>query len=184
MKVTPLGIDGAWLIEAPTFPDNRGFFREWFVSDFSENTELPEFALEQANTSTSSLGVIRGIHFTKEETGQSKIVTCTFGRVMDILVDLRYKSPTFKKVIKVELDYQNGLSLFITSGIGHGFQSLENNSVVTYLLNKRYEPSKEFSINPMDPELDIGWQAIKPIISEKDLGSPTIAEAVCWKDPK
>jgi dTDP-4-dehydrorhamnose 3,5-epimerase len=184
MKVTSLGIEGAWLIEAPSFPDNRGFFREWYVCDYSDNSELPKFELKQANTSTSSLGVIRGIHFTKEEEGQSKIVTCTFGRVMDVMVDLRSKSPTFKKIVNIELDYQDGLSLYISSGIGHGFQSLVDNSVVTYLLNRRYEPSKEIGINPIDPDLDFGWHPIKPIISEKDLSSPKLAESLYLKDLK
>jgi dTDP-4-dehydrorhamnose 3,5-epimerase len=74
--------------------------------------------------------------------------------------------------------------LYISSGIGHGFQSLVDNSVVTYLLNRRYEPSKEIGINPIDPDLDFGWHPIKPIISEKDLSSPKLAESLYLKDLK
>ena len=103
MKVTPLGIDGAWLIEAPTYPDNRGVFREWFISDISDNGNLPKFEVKQANTSVSSKGVIRGIHYSTVEDGQSKLVTCTFGSILYAVVDLREDSKTFGKSVNCRL---------------------------------------------------------------------------------
>jgi dTDP-4-dehydrorhamnose 3,5-epimerase len=172
MKVTPLGIDGAWLIEAPAYPDNRGVFREWFLNDLSDVSELPRFEVKQANTSISSKGVIRGIHYSKAEDGQSKLVTCTFGAILDAVVDLREDSKTFGKSVIVELDSNNGRSVFISSGLGHGFQALEENVAVTYLLDKKYEPSKEFGINPLDANLAIAWSGISAIISDKDRLAP------------
>ena len=176
MKVTPLGIDGAWLIEAPVYPDNRGAFREWFVSDLSGNSELPKFEVKQGNTSISAKGVIRGIHYSMAQDGQSKLVTCTFGSVLDAVVDLREGSKTFGKSVIVELDAINGRSVFISSGLGHGFQALEDKVAVTYLLDKKYEPSKEFGVNPLDRELAINWKTIQPIVSEKDSKSPNFSD--------
>lgn len=168
MKVTPLGIDGAWLIEAPTYPDNRGMFREWFTDDLGTDIELPRFDVKQANTSLSKKGVIRGIHYSSRENGQSKIVTCTFGSILDVVVDLRKDSVTFGKSVTIELNEENGLSVYISSGLGHGFQALEEQTAVTYLLDKRYEPSTEFTVDPMDADLSINWRSSEIILSEKD----------------
>lgn len=168
MKVTPLVIEGAWLIEAKTYPDNRGLFREWFSLDLSEKADIPYFEVRQANTSISSEGVIRGIHYSSAQDGQSKIVTCTSGSCLDAIVDLRAGSRTFGKSIVVELDSESGLSVFISSGLGHGFQALEDNTAITYLLNKSYNPNLEFAINPLDPDLAIKWKENLIIISEKD----------------
>ena len=175
MKVTPLGIDGAWLIEAPVYPDNRGAFREWFISDLSDNSELPKFEVKQGNTSISAKGVIRGIHYSMAQDGQSKLVTCTFGSILDAVVDLREGSKTFGKSVIVELDAINGRSVFISSGLGHGFQALEDKVAVTYLLDKKYEPSKEFGINPLDRELAIKWKDIQIVISDKDRNAPDLS---------
>jgi dTDP-4-dehydrorhamnose 3,5-epimerase len=175
MKVIPLEIEGAWLIEAPVYTDNRGSFREWFISDISNGSHLPKFEVRQANTSISSKGVIRGIHYSKTEDGQSKLVTCTFGSILDAVVDLREDSKTFGTTILVELDAAMGRSVFISSGLGHGFQSLEDKVAVTYLLDKTYEPTKEFGVNPRDRDLAIEWKDIPEIISEKDRNAPNFS---------
>lgn len=172
MNVTPLGIEGAWLIESTAYPDNRGVFREWFINDLSDDYDLPKFEVKQANTSISSKGVIRGIHYSKAEYGQSKVVTCTFGSILDAVVDLRTNSSTYGKSVIIELDATNGRSVFISSGLGHGFQALEDKVAVTYLLDKKYEPSHEFGINPMDSDLSIAWKEIPVIISDKDRLAP------------
>jgi dTDP-4-dehydrorhamnose 3,5-epimerase len=125
MKVTPLGIEGAWLIEARTYPDERGLFREWYVSDLSEFSDIPYFEIKQANTSVSSKGVIRGIHYSNVQDGQSKLVTCTFGSILDAIVDLRKDSKTFGKSLTVELNSNSGKSIFISRGLGHAFQALK-----------------------------------------------------------
>jgi dTDP-4-dehydrorhamnose 3,5-epimerase len=175
MKVTPLGIDGAWLIEAPTYPDNRGLFREWFTNDLDENSGLPRFEVEQANTSISAKGVIRGIHYSSPAYGQSKIVTCTSGSILDAVVDLRANSKTFGKAVTVEINANDGRSVYIESGLGHAFQALEENVAVTYLLNKKYNPEMEFGINPLDKEIAINWKSIEVIVSERDRESSSLS---------
>jgi len=172
MKVIPLDIEGAWLFEAPVYKDNRGSFREWFVSDISKVSKLLNFEVRQANTSISSKGVIRGIHYSKTEDGQSKLVTCTSGSILDAIVDLREDSKSFGKTILVELDASKGRSVFISSGLGHGFQALEEKVAVTYLLDRTYDPTKEFGVNPLDRDLAIQWKNIPVIISDKDRNAP------------
>jgi dTDP-4-dehydrorhamnose 3,5-epimerase len=137
---------------------------------------LPKFDVQQANTSVSNLGVIRGLHFSSEQNGQSKYVTCTSGSVLDAIVDLRPLSSTFGQSAVIELDAQSGTSVFISRGLGHGFQALENQSVVTYLLDSKFDPKKEFVIYPLDPAISVPWRDIQPIISPRDKNAPSLAD--------
>jgi dTDP-4-dehydrorhamnose 3,5-epimerase len=176
MNVTPLAIAGAWLIESPVFPDERGMFREWFKAEALKENGIPEFEVRQANTSISHEGVIRGIHFSDEVTGQAKIVTCSSGSILDVIVDLRPNSESFCQFMSLELSANEGKAIYISKGLGHALQALEDNSTITYLLNKEYDPKMEFGINPLDPDLDIPWPKQNPSISEKDRSAKTIKE--------
>lgn len=176
MKITPLRISGAWIIEAPVFPDERGQFREWYRYELSDQTVLPRFEVMQANTSISSKGVIRGIHFSCADVGQSKIVTCTSGAIQDVVVDLRVNSETYGKHESIEISWKDGISIYLSSGLGHGFQSIEEDSAVTYLLNSKYQPEKEFAVNPKDGDLAIQWKIDKSLISERDAAAPSLVE--------
>jgi dTDP-4-dehydrorhamnose 3,5-epimerase len=171
MKVTPLAIAGAWTIESPIYPDDRGMFREWFKVEALKENGIPAFEVRQANTSVSQKGVIRGIHYSNEINGQTKLVTCTSGSVLDVIVDLRAESKTYGEYLEVELSANSGKCVYIARGLGHGFQALEEKSVVTYLLDKEYSPNNEFGINPVDPDLKIRWPLLDFRISEKDRNS-------------
>jgi dTDP-4-dehydrorhamnose 3,5-epimerase len=100
--------------------------------------------------------------------GQTKLVTCTSGLVLDVIVDLRPGSITYGDHLEVELSENLGKCVYISNGLGHGFQALEDKSVVTYLLDKEYSPNNEFGINPVDPNLSIKWPLLYFYISEKD----------------
>jgi dTDP-4-dehydrorhamnose 3,5-epimerase len=179
MKLTPLGIEGAWLAESQVWPDERGLFREWFKhTETLEKTGI-DFSVKQANFSVSNKGVIRGIHYSLAPEGQSKLVTCVSGEIVDVIVDIRPDSPTFKQVEYVSLTPENGFSVVIQSGLGHGFVSLKNNSGVSYLLSSPFSPEFELDISPIDNELNILWgektdNKLEFIYSEKDLGAPTL----------
>ena len=168
MKVIPLAIVGAWIIELPAYSDDRGIFREWFKSEELKENGVPPFEVRQANTSISKRGVIRGIHYSAELNGQTKLVTCTSGSLFDVIVDLRPESKTYGDHLEVELSANMGKCIYISSGLGHGFQALEDNSVITYLLDKEYSPIDEFGINPVDPNLKIKWPLVDFLMSEKD----------------
>lgn len=181
MKLTLLGIEGAWLAESNVFPDERGSFREWFKFEEIKEVTGIDFSVKQANLSLSNKGVVRGIHYSLSEEGQAKWVTCANGHIIDVIVDIRPSSPTFKKVIEVDLKGGEGCAVLIGAGLGHGFLALEDNSVVSYLLSSPYSPSNEFEINPLDPDLNIDWHLdlvgnTGHIISPKDAQAPSLQE--------
>ena len=156
MKVQPLEIDGSFLIEHQVFPDERGYFREWFKSiEIAETGSV--FDVAQANLSFSRKDVIRGMHYSLSPFGQSKLITCISGKILDVLVDLRTNSPTFMKQKQIELSGETGCCIKIPSGVAHGFLSQTENSVVSYLLTTAYDPETEKSLNPFDSTLQIDW---------------------------
>jgi dTDP-4-dehydrorhamnose 3,5-epimerase len=176
MKLTPLGIDGAWLAESPIWNDDRGFFREWFKSAGVQATTGIEFSIQQANISQSSRDVIRGIHYSLAPAGQSKWITCVSGAIKDVIVDIRPNSQTYGKWEEVELNDKSGKAVFISEGLGHGFLTLQNNTTVAYLLSTPYSEADEYELNPFDSEISINW-GIKiedAKISTKDLNAPSL----------
>jgi dTDP-4-dehydrorhamnose 3,5-epimerase len=178
MKLTPLGIDGAWLAESPVWSDERGFFREWFKSEEVLAATGINLSIQQANISQSQRGVIRGIHYSLAPQGQAKWITCVNGSIRDVIVDIRPSSSTFGKSVFVDLNGLDGRAVLIGEGLGHGFASLADSSTIAYLLSSPYSPTEEFEINPMDPELGIDWgiDLAEVSLSEKDKMAPSLAE--------
>ena len=179
MKLTPLGIKGAWLAESSVWNDERGSFQEWFKGEEIFRVTGFKFSVEQANISVSKKNVIRGIHYSLAPGGQAKWVTCVNGSITDVVVDIRPNSPTYKKIEYINLQPGDGKSLLIGSGLGHAFISLEDNTNICYLLSSPYSPEFEYSIHPMDPELNINWNLElgsdnSAVISSKDLDAPTL----------
>jgi dTDP-4-dehydrorhamnose 3,5-epimerase len=176
MELTPLGIEGAWLAESPTWSDDRGFFREWFKSESIKQVAGRDFNVEQANISSSTKGTVRGIHYSLAAKGQAKWVTCVSGLIKDVIVDIRPNSKTYGKWIEVELSGASGNAVLIGEGLGHGFVSLADVSTVTYLVSSRFSPSEEFEINPLDQAIGINWglplSELK--ISDKDKNAPEL----------
>jgi len=181
MELTPLGIEGAWLAESPVWNDDRGFFREWFKHEEILSKTQINFSVRQANLSKSIRAVVRGIHYSLAPEGQAKWVSCAAGSIIDVIVDLRPNSPTFQKIEYVALNENDGKSVLIGTGLGHGFISVGETNVISYLLSSSYSPKHEFGINPMDPDLKINWHSELPvdselIISSKDLLSSSLQE--------
>ena len=174
-RLTPLEIDGAWLFESPSHVDERGFFREWFKSSELQVELNREFVVAQTNLSRSKKGVVRGIHFSTAPMGQAKWVTCANGSLWDVVVDIRPNSPTFKKWSANLLRAEDGKSIFISEKLGHAFVSLQDNTVISYMLSSPYSPENELAINPMDPEIGISWPQIPLHFSSKDATAPKLA---------
>ena len=176
MKLTSLGIEGAWLAESPVWSDERGFFREWLRAEDVKAVTGIDFSIQQANISQSRHGVIRGIHYSLAPQGQAKWVTCVNGAIRDVMVDIRKSSPTFGKSFFVDLEELDGRAVLMDAGLGHGFASLASSSTIAYLLSSPYSPTHEFEINPLDPKLGIDW-GVDPsdaLLSEKDKNAPTL----------
>ena len=178
MKLTALGIEGAWLAESSVWSDDRGFFREWFKSDDIKKATGRDFAFEQANISVSSAGTLRGIHYSIAPRGQAKWITCVFGSIQDVIVDIRPSSSTFGSWVDVELKGDSGKAVLIGEGLGHGFLALEDNTAVAYLVSTPFSPNDEFEIDPFDKKIGINWgMHTSPLkISEKDRKALTLAE--------
>jgi dTDP-4-dehydrorhamnose 3,5-epimerase len=178
MRISALDIDGAWVADSPIWSDDRGYFREWFKSESIKSATGLDFGIEQANISSSSMGTLRGIHYSIAPRGQAKWVTCVSGAIKDVIVDIRPKSPTFGKWVEVELGGNSGRAVFVGAGLGHGFIALKDNTTVAYLVSTPYSPEHEFEINPLDEKIGINWgidiEAIK--ISAKDKNAPGLLQ--------
>ena len=178
MLISELEIKGAWLADSPVWSDDRGFFREWFKSEDVKTATGRDFGIEQANISVSSVGTLRGIHYSIAPRGQAKWITCVAGSIKDVIVDIRPDSQTFGKWIEVVLKGDSGQAVFIGEGLGHGFLALEDNTAVAYLVSTPFSSTDEFEINPLDEKIGINWgmglSTLK--ISDKDKNAPTLAE--------
>jgi dTDP-4-dehydrorhamnose 3,5-epimerase len=179
MDLTPLGIDGAWVGRSKVWHDARGNFREWFKAEEIAQVTGMNFHVAQANLSESKYGVLRGIHYSLAAEGQAKLVTCIAGTVKDVIVDIRPKSATFGKYVEFNLTGGSGDILLISSGLGHGFVSLEESSIVAYLVTSPYSPSEEFEINPLDSAIGINWEVDvnQLLLSPKDANAMSLLEA-------
>jgi dTDP-4-dehydrorhamnose 3,5-epimerase len=168
MKAHPLSISGSWKIEFQKFEDNRGFFYESFKADEFEKLIGRNFDIKQTNTSSSSKGSVRGIHYALVPPGQAKLVQCQRGSIKDYVIDIRIGSPTFGQFEEIELDEKSANAVFIEEGLAHAFVALENNTIVTYYVSEKYNPEREKGINPFDKTLNVKWPDIELILSEKD----------------
>ena len=181
MDFVELEIDGSWIFNSHVIADGRGHFREWFKASEIEQVLGRPFRVAQANVSVSHRGALRGIHYSLAKEGQGKWVTCASGSIWDVIVDLRPDSPTFKRWIGVHLSAENGKAIFVSENLGHAFVSLEDNTVVTYLLTSPYSPIEEHGIHPLDPELGIEWPSLEIRLSDKDSSAPTLKEMIVNK---
>lgn len=177
MKVTPLKIDGSWLIELHKFEDSRGFFYESFRDDIAKKYFGREFSIKQSNTSVSKKGSVRGIHYALVPPSQAKYVQCQNGSIIDYVIDIRVGSPTFSQFVEVELSATNPQVIFIEEGLAHAFVAMEDETVVTYFVSENYNPEREKGINPFDSDLNIKWPDIDLELSEKDKLAISLKEA-------
>jgi dTDP-4-dehydrorhamnose 3,5-epimerase len=178
MKVRKLNIDGCYVIEHSIFPDERGMFREWFKA--SKLREInSSFSAQQASYSYSKMGVLRGIHFSVAPEGQAKLITCTQGQITDVMIDLRKGSPTYLSVEYIQLASNSGETVFIASGVGHGFLVQSEEASMVYLTSSAFAPEFEKNLSPLDPVLGINWalpEGVNLILSAADKEAPTLNE--------
>jgi dTDP-4-dehydrorhamnose 3,5-epimerase len=182
MEITKLAIHGAWQTYSPIIEDSRGCLKEWF--NYSQNFKQTglKFEVSQSIFSKSKKGVIRGIHYSLSPSSQWKWITCVYGSILDVIVDVRLDSPTFGQQVQVFLNDSNGIGVLIQGNLGHAFQSLTDNSILVYNLSSEYDTQFEKSINPLDKKLGIKWPIIDPIISKKDFTSPSLVDQIKMKN--
>lgn len=170
MKVHTSSFPGLIIIEPRVFKDSRGYFLESYNQETFKEHGV-DFNPVQDNESSSSYGVIRGLHFQKNPMSQSKLVRVIEGEIYDVALDLRADSPSFGKWYGIHLSSANKKQLLIPRGFAHGFSVLSDKAVILYKCDNFYSPGHEGGIIYNDPSLAIDWK-IKPgeeIISEKDM---------------
>ncbi|TAJ15698.1 dTDP-4-dehydrorhamnose 3,5-epimerase [Marinilabiliaceae bacterium JC017] len=178
MEVIKTDIPGLLVLKPTVFEDRRGFF----VESYNE-ARYHKFGIDsqfiQDNTSKSSYGVIRGLHFQLAPYSQAKLVQVLKGSVLDVAVDLRKGSPTYGQHYAIEISEENKLQFFIPEGFAHGFSVQSEEVIFTYKCNNYYNKEAERGISYNDPFLNIDWKIAEAdhIISHKDSTLPSFKEA-------
>ena len=174
MKIIETDLPGCVVVEPQVFGDARGFFFESFNSDKLAAHGL-ELNFAQGNVSSSSRGVLRGLHY-QWPNPQGKSVSVVEGEVWDVAVDIRRGSPTFGKWTAVVLSAENKRHFWIPGGFAHGFVVLSERAMFTYLCTATYDAKADAGIRWDDPSLAIDWPVSAPQLSEKDARAPLLAE--------
>jgi dTDP-4-dehydrorhamnose 3,5-epimerase len=168
MIFTELSLKGAFLIQPERAADERGFFaRSWCSREFAAHGLNP--ALVQCNLSFNErAGTVRGLHYQKSPHGEAKLVTCFQGAIYDVIVDIRPESPTCRQWLALELTGENLWSLYIPEGFAHGFQTLEDRTLVFYQMSEFFYPQGAAGIRWDDAALKITWPLAVSVISSRD----------------
>lgn len=170
MKIEKTTIPDVLILTPKIFGDERGFFLESYNQNTLESAGI-KMEFVQDNHSRSSKGVIRGLHFQKKKP-QGKLVRCIQGEILDVVVDIRFDSPTFGSVLTVKLNQENKKQVLLPPGFAHGFSVLSDTAELLYKVTDFYNPQDEAGIRWDDPELAIDWQVINPQLSKKDQDLP------------
>ena len=165
MNFIKTDFEGVYLIENKILKDNRGEFQKFFQNNLFQERGL-KINIDEHFLSVSQRGVIRGMHFQLPPHSQAKLVYVMHGKIVDIIVDLRKSSKTFKQFITIELSSYNRKAIFIPEGFAHGFQSLEKNTVMVYSQSEEFHTESDSGISPFSFDMD--WPIKNYIISDKD----------------
>lgn len=191
-------LQDCYIIEPKKYPDERGHYQAWYIDEELEELEITTNTFAQCSDSVSSKGTLRGLHYQHDPFCQAKFVRCPRGAIVDVVVDLRKDSPTYKKWLKVELNEENLRMLYVPRGFAHGYICLKDNSLMQYAIDNHYRYGKyqnymqavdktglvkgfEDGIRWDDPEIGIDWELDKydidkPLMKEDDLKRHTLSE--------
>jgi len=178
VKVTRLRLPEVLLIEPRVFEDSRGWFYESFnARSFADATGL-DVTFVQDNHSLSAKNVLRGLHYQLPPSAQGKLVRVLAGSILDVAVDVRRSSPTYRQWLVQEVSARDRLQLYVPVGFAHGFVALEEGTEVLYKTTEYYVRDAERSIRWDDPELAIAWpEGLKPLLADKDATAPLLRDA-------
>ena len=168
MEVKELSIKGLLEIRPAIFRDDRGYFFESHNTATFKKAGL-DLNFVQDNQSFSKKGTIRGLHYQSPPFAQGKLVWVALGKVLDVMVDLRKDSPDFGKYLQVELSSDDFRMLYIPPGFAHGFATLRDNTIFSYICSHTYHKESEGTVLWNDLDLNIDWQLQNPLLSEKDM---------------
>lgn len=177
MKVIKTDIEDVVIIEPQVFGDNRGWFTESWSQRKMEEAGLFYNFVQDNHSFSAVKGTLRGLHFQKGEASQAKLVRCVRGAVLDVAVDLRKNSKTYKKWVSCVLSEENKRQFLIPRGFAHGFLTLTDNVEFLYKADNYYNFEADRNIIWNDEELNIDWGIENPILSPKDAKAPKLSES-------
>lgn len=175
IRVIPTELEGVLIVEPELFRDERGFFQETYHQRrYAEHGIACEFV--QDNHSQSRQGVLRGLHYQDRSAPMAKLVRCTRGAILDVVVDLRVGAPSFGSWVAVELSDENARQLFVPVGFGHGFLTRSEVAEIQYKCSGYYTPAAEGVVRWDDPALAVAWPIAEPLVSPRDRQGRSLAE--------
>jgi dTDP-4-dehydrorhamnose 3,5-epimerase len=174
VRFVPTSLAGAFIVEPEPFTDERGVFARTFCArEFNDHGLVATFV--QCNTSWNARkGTLRGMHFQRAPASEVKLVRCTAGSLVDVIVDLRMGSPTYLQHAAVELSAASRRALYIPEMFAHGFQTLEDDTEVSYQMSEFYTPELGMGLRWDDPRLGIRWPLEVTTMSDKDRSWPLL----------
>lgn len=176
MNVIKTGVLDVYILEPQVFGDHRGWFMETWSQKKMEDAGLYYHFVQDNQSYSAQRGTLRGLHFQKGNAAQAKLVRCGKGSVMDVAVDLRKGSPTYRKWVAVELSAENKRQLLIPHGFAHGFLTLTDDVEFLYKEDNFYAPETDRCIIWNDPGIGVEWGIENPILSAKDQKAPRLCD--------
>lgn len=174
MIFTPTAIEGAWMVDLEPRTDHRGSFARAFCLREFEAQGI-RFSVAQANLAhTAHAGIVRGLHYQETPHEDQKLVRCVAGAVLDVIIDMRPQSPTYRAVHHVRLDTVQRRALFIPGGVAHGYQALEDDTEFLYMTDQFYAPGLEKGVRYDDPRLGVAWPLPSRDVAERDRRWPLL----------
>lgn len=183
MKKIETKLPGVVIIEPDIHGDHRGYFIETYSTKNFHEMGIDTTFVQDNMSFTAKKGTLRGLHFQNNPMAQAKLVSCTKGTVIDVAVDIRKNSPTYKQWVAVELSEENKKMFFIPRGFAHGFLTLSDNVEFRYKVDNLYSKEHDRGIRYDDASIDVNWggllNGLDPILSDKDKFGPLLDESDC-----
>lgn len=178
MRFIQTKLNGAWLVEPDPVVDERGSFARTFCEKEFENHGMETRFVQHSQSHSSRRGTLRGMHFQQAPYSEVKLVSCIAGAIYDVIVDMRPFSPTLHQWIGFELSPQNRRQVYVPEGFAHGFQTLSDDAVVSYMISQFYTPHASTGVKFDDPVFAIDWPLEPTAMSDRDREWPLLKNRV------
>jgi dTDP-4-dehydrorhamnose 3,5-epimerase len=172
VKFSETALKGAFIIEPERIEDERGFFARTFCRREFEARGLNPDLVQCSISFNHQRATLRGMHYQSAPHAEAKLVRCTRGAIYDVIIDLRPQSPTFRRWVAVDISAENHLMVYVPEGFAHGFQTLQDETEVSYHISEFYSPERARGVRWNDPAFAIGWPIADPVISVRDQTHP------------
>lgn len=179
VTINPLGLDGVLELVPVRHGDGRGFFSETYNQRRLAEAGIELEFVQDNHSFSAARGVLRGLHYQLPPMAQWKLVRVVHGAILDVVVDIRRNSPTFRHWIGLEVSAEKWNQILVPAGFAHGFVTLTENTEVVYKVTEYYSPEHDRSLRYDDPDIGVAWPAFPDghQLSDKDRRAPRLAEA-------